>query len=57
MREERITNKYVRSSISVKSVVLTKIRRNRLRWLGYVLRREEIQAVRVVIKINVEEKK
>jgi hypothetical protein len=33
------------------------MRENRLRWFGYVMRREEIKAVRVIIKINIEGKR
>jgi hypothetical protein len=33
------------------------MRGNRLRWFGYVMRREKINAVRVVIKMDVEWKR
>jgi hypothetical protein len=35
-----INNEYVRGSIGVASIV-NKMRENRLRWFGYVMRREE----------------
>ena len=55
-REDRIKNEYVRGSIGVASIV-DKMRENRLRWLGHVMRREETSAVRVVMKMNVEGKR
>jgi hypothetical protein len=55
-REYRIRNKYVRSSIDVVSIV-DKMRKNRLRWFGHVMRRKETKAVRVVIKMNIEGKR
>jgi hypothetical protein len=36
---------------------VNKIRENRLRWFGHVMRREEIKLVRVVMKMNVEGKR
>jgi len=33
-----------------------KMREKRLRWLGHVMRREEISTIRVVMKVNVEGK-
>jgi len=55
-REDRIRNKYVRGSIGVASIV-DYIRENKLRWFGHVMRREETEAVRVVMKLNVEGKR
>jgi hypothetical protein len=55
-REDRIRNKYVRRSIGVESIV-DKMRENRLIWFGYVVRREEKNAVRVVLKMNGEGKR
>jgi hypothetical protein len=51
-RENRIRNKYVRGCIGVASVV-DKMRENRLRWFGHVMRQEETNAIRVAMKINV----
>lgn len=51
--EDKIRNEYVRDSIGVVSVV-EKMRENRLRWFGYVMRRKEIKIVKVVMKMNVE---
>ncbi|KAL4135686.1 hypothetical protein QTP88_007282 [Uroleucon formosanum] len=55
-RENIINNEYVRVSIGVASIV-DKVRENKLRWLGHVMRREETSAVRVVMKINIEGKR
>jgi hypothetical protein len=55
-REDRIRNEYMRGSIGGVSIE-DKRRENRLRWFGYVMRREKTKAVRVVIKTNVEGKK
>jgi hypothetical protein len=43
----------VSGSIGVVSIV-DKMKENRLRWLGHVMIRKETNAVRVVIKMNVE---
>ena len=51
-REDRIRNEYIRGSIGVSSIV-EKMRENRLRWFGHVRRREETEAVRVVMDMNV----
>jgi len=50
-REDKIKNGYVRCSIGVASIVDT-MRGNR-----YVMRRKELSAVRMVIKMNVKEKR
>ncbi|KAL4132087.1 hypothetical protein QTP88_009302 [Uroleucon formosanum] len=55
-REDRIKDEYVKGSIGIASIV-DKMSENRLRWLGYVMRREETSAVRVVMKMNVEMKR
>jgi len=55
-REDRIRNKCVRDNIGVTSIVV-KIKENRLRWFGHVMRREETKAVKVVMKMNVEGKR
>jgi hypothetical protein len=52
-REDRIRNEYVRDRIGVASIE-DKMRENRLRWFGHVMRQEETKAVRVVMKINIE---
>jgi hypothetical protein len=43
----------VNGSIGIVSI-MDKMRENRLRWFGYMIRRAEIKAVRVIMKINVE---
>jgi len=50
-REERIRNEYLRDS-NVASIV-EKMRENRLRWFGHVMRGEEMEIVKVVMTINV----
>lgn len=52
-RKDRIRNGYVRGSIGVISIV-DKVRENRLRWFGHVMRRENSKAVRMVMEMNVE---
>ncbi|XP_050534488.1 uncharacterized protein LOC126901782 [Daktulosphaira vitifoliae] len=52
-REDRIRNEHIRGSIDVTSIV-DKMRENRLRWFGHVMRREELEAIRTVIAMNVE---
>jgi hypothetical protein len=37
--------------------IVDKMTENRLRWFEHVIRREETNAVRVVLKINVEGKR
>jgi hypothetical protein len=46
----------MRGSIGIESIV-DKIRENRLRWFRQMIRCEVTKAVRVVMKINVEEKR
>jgi hypothetical protein len=46
----------MRGSIGVTSIVQN-TRENKLRWFGYVMRREETNQVRVVMKTNVEGKR
>ena len=55
-REDKIRNEYIRGSIGVASIV-DKMRENRLRWFGHVLRREETEAVRLVREMHVVGKK
>jgi hypothetical protein len=52
-REDRIRKKYVRGSIGVTSIV-DKMRENILRWFGHVMRREETNVVRIVMKMDFE---
>jgi hypothetical protein len=33
------------------------MKENKLRWFGHVMKREEIKAIRVVMKINIEGKR
>jgi len=54
--EDRISNEYVRSNVGVVSIG-DKMRKNRLRWFGHVMRWVETKAVRVVKKMNVEGKR
>jgi hypothetical protein len=44
-RKDEIKNEYVRGSIDVVSIV-NKMRENRLRWFGHVMRREETNTVK-----------
>jgi len=55
-RENRIKNKYVKGSIGVASLV-DNMTENRLRWFGCVIRRENLEAVRTVMAMNVEGKR
>eukprot|EP00102_Acyrthosiphon_pisum_P026090 XP_016663300.1 PREDICTED: uncharacterized protein LOC107884852 [Acyrthosiphon pisum] len=55
-REDRIRNEYIRDSIGVASIV-DKMRENRLRWLGHVLRREKTEAISVAKKMSVDGKR
>ncbi|VVC29271.1 Hypothetical protein CINCED_3A013440 [Cinara cedri] len=50
--EDRIRNEYIRGSLGVASIV-DKRRRNKLRCCGHVMRREESEAVIIVMKTNV----
>jgi hypothetical protein len=56
IRGNRIRNKYVRGSIGVASIV-NKMRENRLRWFGHVMKRKETKAVRLDMKMNIEGKR
>ncbi|XP_050548275.1 uncharacterized protein LOC126909909, partial [Daktulosphaira vitifoliae] len=55
-REDRIRNKYIRGTIGV-VLTVDKMRENRLRWFGHVMRKEESETIRTVIEINVEKKR
>jgi hypothetical protein len=55
-REDRIRNKYVRGSIGV-ILIVNKMRENRLRWFGNMMRQMETITVKVVMKMNVERKR
>jgi hypothetical protein len=54
-KEDRIRNKYVRS-IGIASIV-DKMRENRLRWFGHIMRRVKIKAIKVIMKMNIEGKR
>jgi hypothetical protein len=56
IREDRMKNEYVRISMGISSIV-GMMRENRLRWFSHVIRREETNTVRVLIKMNVEGKR
>lgn len=45
-REDKIRNNYIRGSIEVTSII-KKIRENRLRWLGHILRRGEDKGYKI----------
>jgi len=55
-REDRIRNEYARGGMGVASIV-NKMRENRLRWFGHVMRRKNSEAVRTVMEINVKERR
>lgn len=50
-REDRIRIAYVRESIGVASVV-DKIRENRSRWLGYIIRKDKLESVKMVMEVK-----
>jgi hypothetical protein len=54
-RKDRIRNKYVRSSIGVVSIV-NKMR-EKYKWFMHVMRQEETNVVKVVMKMNIEAKR
>lgn len=51
IREDRIRIAYVRESIGVASVV-DKIRENRSRWLGYIIRKDKSESVKMVMEVK-----
>lgn len=53
--KDKIRNKYVRYSTRVTSIV-EKMRKNILRWLKDVLRREKTKAVRLVMGMYTEKR-
>lgn len=55
-RKDRIRNEYIRGSIGV-APIIDKMRENRLRWLGHVLRRENTEAVSVTRNMSVDGKR
>jgi len=50
-RKDKIRNKYVKDSIDIDSV---QYEMNRLRWYGNVIKKEQTEAVIVVMIINIE---
>lgn len=54
-KENRIKVKCVKS-FGV-TLIVDKMKTNRLKWFWHVMRKEETEAVRAVIKINVKKKK
>jgi len=56
MREDRIRNEYIRGSIGVAPIV-DKMRENRLRRLGHILRREKTEVVLVTKNMSVDGKR
>ncbi|KAF0752588.1 Uncharacterized protein FWK35_00011041 [Aphis craccivora] len=55
-REDRIRNEYIRGSIGVAPIV-DKLRENRLRWLGHVLRRKKTEAFSVTKNMSFDGKR
>jgi len=53
IREDRIRNKYVWKSIGV-ALITDKMRENRLRWFGYVIKREDLEVIKMVIELSFE---
>jgi len=54
--EGRIRNEYIRESIGVASI-MDKLRENKLRLFGHVMRRKDLEAVRSVMELSVEGKR
>jgi len=52
-RDDKIRNGYIKGSIRVVSTV-DKMRENRFRWFGHVMRKESLNAVTAVMEMNVE---
>jgi hypothetical protein len=52
-RVDRIRNEYVRGSLKV-APIAEKLRANRLRWYGHVMRRDDSHVTRRVLSMNVE---
>src|SRR5690348_1936379 len=50
-RKDRIRNDYIRGSVGVADIK-DKMRENRLRWFGHVVRGEERETVRKVLSMN-----
>jgi len=50
--KDRVRNKYIEESIRVASF-MDKMRENKLRWFGHVMRREDSGAVRTVMELSV----
>lgn len=55
-REDIIKNERVRDSNGAASIVC-KMRVNSLRWFGHVMRRNETELVKVVMRIKIEERR
>lgn len=55
IKEDRIRNEHIRESVKTAST-MGKMRENRLRWFGHVMRRNNSEAVTIVMVINVDEK-
>lgn len=55
IKEDRIRNEHIRESVKTAST-MEKMRENRLRWFGHVMRRNNSEAVTIVMVINVDEK-
>jgi hypothetical protein len=54
-RLDRIKNEYMRGSVGL-ALIVDKMRENRLKWFGHMVKREGTKAVRVFMEMNVEEK-
>lgn len=57
MREDRIKIEYIKGCMGMAASILDKVRENRLRWFGHVLKREKSKAIGTIMEMNVKRKK